>query len=69
MEKVTKAGLTEAAKTARTLSVTKEMIEELKNPKMVEIVKKLIDETPKGTTGNTIFIMARMMVKQLEMEV
>lgn len=53
----------------RTISVTRGMIEELGDPKMASIVSRLIEQSDAGTTGKTIFTMAKMLRKQTEMEI
>lgn len=68
-QKAKEVKVTETQERERTISVTRAMIEELGDPKMASIVSRLMEQSDAGTTGKTIFTMAKMLRKQTEMEV
>lgn len=53
----------------RTISVTKAMLEDVKDAKFISIVTRLIEQSDAGTTGKTIWTMAKMLRKQEELEI
>jgi hypothetical protein len=70
MEKNTKKPeIAQGAERERTISVTQAMLEELKDEKLKSIVIRLMEQSDPGTTGKTIFTMAKMLYKQTELDV